>query len=72
MENWLDDARRAAAFLTRLPIPHAHDAEGFLRAMRMFPVVGAAIGLVVGGVLVVLLRLHLPPLAGAALAIGVG
>ncbi len=72
MENWLDDARRATAFLTRLPIPHAHDAEGFLRAMRAFPLVGAAIGLAVGCTLVVLLRLHVPPLAAAALAIGVG
>jgi len=72
MENWLDDARRATAFLTRLPIPHAHDAEGFLRAMRVFPLVGAVIGLAVGCLLLVLLELHLPPIAAATLAIGAG
>lgn len=72
MESWLDDLRRATAFLTRVPIPHDHDADGFLRAMRVYPLVGAAIGLAVGIVLVVLLRLNLPPVAGAALALGVG
>jgi len=72
MENWLDDLRRAAAFLTRLPIPHGHDAEGFLRAMRVFPLVGATIGLAIGGLLFALLRLHLPSLAAAALAVAAG
>jgi adenosylcobinamide-GDP ribazoletransferase len=72
MENWLDDLRRATAFLTRLPIPHAHDPAGFLRAMRVYPLVGAAVGLVVGICQLVLLRLALPPLAAAALTLGAG
>lgn len=75
MENWLDDLRRATAFLTRLPVPErrgaeVHSASSLVRAMRVFPLVGAAIGLVVGCLLLGLLRLHLPPLAAAALAIG--
>jgi adenosylcobinamide-GDP ribazoletransferase len=70
MENWLDDLRRAAGFLTRVPISQPHDADGFLRAMRVFPLVGAAIGLAVGCLLLGLLKLHLPPLAAAALALG--
>ena len=72
MENWLDDLCRAGAFLTRVPIPHAHDAEGFLRAMRAFPLVGAAIGLAAGCLQLVLLKLALPPLAAAALTLGAG
>jgi adenosylcobinamide-GDP ribazoletransferase len=70
MENWLDDLRRAGAFLTRVPIPHTHDAAGFLRSMRVFPLVGAAIGLATGCLQLVLLKLALPPLAAAALTLG--
>ncbi len=72
MENWLDDLRRAGAFLTRVPIPHTHDAAGFLRSMRVFPLVGAAIGLAAGCLQLVLLKLGLPPLAAAALTLGAG
>ena len=46
MNAWLDDLRNAVAFLTRLPMPHPHGASppDFVRAQRMFPLVGAAIG----------------------------
>ena len=51
MNDWLDDLRTAVAFLTRLPMPHPEGAmpQNFVRARRMFPVVGAAIGAAVGG-----------------------
>jgi adenosylcobinamide-GDP ribazoletransferase len=70
MENWLDDLRGATAFLTRIPIAYSHDAAGFQRAMRAYPLVGAAIGLVAGLLQLALLKLGLPPLAAAALTLG--
>src|SRR3984893_13267806 len=50
MNAWLDDLRTAVAFLTRLPMPHPIGpmAANFVRAQRMFPLVGAAIGGAVG------------------------
>src|SRR5258708_5496652 len=50
MNDWLDDLRTAVAFLTRLPMPHPEGAmpSNFVRAHRMFPLVGAAIGAAVG------------------------
>ena len=46
MNEWLDDFKTAVAFLTRLPMPHPDGAvpTNFVRAHRMFPVVGALIG----------------------------
>ena len=43
MNNWLDDLRTAVAFLTRLPMPHPMGPmpANFVRAHRMFPLVGA-------------------------------
>lgn len=70
----LVDVRIAIAFLTRLPMPHpngAHPAT-FVRALRTFPLVGAAIGLLVGLVYLGLLAIGLPNFAGAALALGAG
>ena len=42
MNEWLDDLRTAVAFLTRLPMPHPEGAmpANFVRARRMFPLVG--------------------------------
>ena len=50
MNEWLDDFKTAVAFLTRLPMPHPDGAmpANFVRAHRMFPVVGALIGAAVG------------------------
>jgi adenosylcobinamide-GDP ribazoletransferase len=72
MQEWLDDFKTAVAFLTRLPMPHPHGAipENFVRAHRMFPVVGALIGAAAGFVCLVLRWCGVPDLAAAALALG--
>jgi adenosylcobinamide-GDP ribazoletransferase len=72
MNEWLDDLRTAVAFLTRLPIPRPQGAspENFVRAHRLFPAVGAAIGGTVGLLCLGLRAIGLPDLAAAALALG--
>ena len=72
MNAWLEDLRTAIAFLTRLPMPHPQGAmpPNFVRAHRMFPLVGAAIGGAVGLVCLALRAIGLPDLAAAALALG--
>ncbi len=72
MKDWLDDLCGAVAFLTRLPMPHPHGPvpPNFTRAHRVFPVVGGAIGGVVGLLYLGLLAIGLPSLAAAALAFG--
>jgi adenosylcobinamide-GDP ribazoletransferase len=72
MNDWLEDLRTAVAFLTRLPMPHPQGAmpPNFVRAHRMFPLVGAAIGGAVGLVCLALRAIGLPDLAAAALALG--
>jgi adenosylcobinamide-GDP ribazoletransferase len=74
MNDWLDDLRNAVAFLTRLPMPHPQGAmpANFIRAQRVFPLVGAAIGAAVGLVCLGLRAAGLPDLAAAALALGAG
>jgi adenosylcobinamide-GDP ribazoletransferase len=72
MNEWLDDFKTATAFLTRLPMPHPHgpQPQNFVRAHRMFPVVGALIGAAVGLICLGLRYLGVPDLAAAALALG--
>src|SRR3954463_2064299 len=72
MNEWLNDLRTAVAFLTRLPMPHPDGARpaNFVRAHRMFPVVGAAIGGAVGLLYLAMRAMGLPDLAAAALALG--
>src|SRR6476646_488714 len=72
MNEWLDDFRTAVAFLTRLPMPHPDGAmpQNFVRAHRMFPVVGALIGAAVGLLCLGLRSVGVPDLAAAALALG--
>src|SRR5260370_10598284 len=74
MNEWLDDLRTAVGFLTRLPIPHPEGAPlaDFARAQRVFPLVGAAIGTVIGLVCLGMRRIGVPDLAAAALALGAG
>jgi adenosylcobinamide-GDP ribazoletransferase len=73
-KDWLDDLCGAVAFLTRVPMPHPHGATppNFARVHRAFPLVGAAIGVVIGIVYLGLLTLGLPSLGAAALALGAG
>jgi adenosylcobinamide-GDP ribazoletransferase len=72
MNEWFDDFRTAVAFLTRLPMPHPDGAmpPNFVRAHRMFPVVGALIGAAVGLLCLGLRSVGVPDLAAAALALG--
>jgi adenosylcobinamide-GDP ribazoletransferase len=72
MKEWFDDFKTAVAFLTRLPMPHPDGAapSNFVRAQRMFPVVGALIGAAVGLLCLGLRHLGVPDLAAAALALG--
>jgi len=72
MNEWFDDFKTAVAFLTRLPMPHPDGAipANFVRAHRMFPVVGALIGVAVGLLCLGLRYLGVPDLAAAALALG--
>jgi adenosylcobinamide-GDP ribazoletransferase len=74
MNEWLDDFKTAVAFLTRLPMPHPDGAmpPNFVRAHRMFPVVGALIGAAIGLLCLALRATGLPDLASAALALGAG
>jgi len=74
MNDWLDDLRTAVAFLTRLPMPHPSGPlpPNFVRAHRVFPLVGAAIGAAVGLCLLGLRIIGVPDLAAAALALGAG
>ena len=68
MNEWFDDFKTAVAFLTRLPMPHPDGAmpQNFVRAHRMFPVVGALIGAVVGLLCLGLRSIGVPDLAAAA------
>lgn len=72
MKSWLDDLRVATAFLTRIPMPHPEGARppNFGRMQRVFPLIGAAIGALVGLAYLGLLLIGLPVLAAAALAFG--
>jgi adenosylcobinamide-GDP ribazoletransferase len=74
MNEWLDDLLTAAGFLTRLPLlqPAGPGQANLVRAYRMFPLVGAGIGGVVGLVCLGLRGLGVPDLAAAALALGAG
>src|SRR6478736_8261343 len=72
MNEWFDDFKTAVAFLTRLPMPHPDGAspQNFVRAHRMFPLVGAMIGAAVGLLCLGLRYAGVPDLAAAALALG--
>jgi len=72
--EWMDDLSLAVGLLTRVPMPHpvAATTEDLARAQRVFPLVGALIGLVVGLVDRCLLAMSVPALAAAVLALGAG
>ena len=74
MRGWFDDLRTAVAFLTRVPMPHPPGVNSihFIRASRLFPLVGGFIGASVGLLCIGLRATGVPALAAAALAIGAG
>lgn len=74
---WLEDLRLAIAFSTRLSLVGSdatpgHDPARIRRALRMAPLAGILVALVVAAVFVVLDGLSLPPLAAALLAVAAG
>ena len=60
----------AVGFLTRVPVHLRLDARDVARGVPFFPLVGAAVGAISGGV-AVLLYPHVPALAAAGVALGV-
>ncbi|HYD69111.1 adenosylcobinamide-GDP ribazoletransferase [Azospirillum sp.] len=69
--TWLDEIALATVFMTRLPVRLRLDPEVDLhaRSMGWFPLVGAAVGLLAGGVYALALGLNLPAMAAALLAL---
>jgi adenosylcobinamide-GDP ribazoletransferase len=74
MNEWLDDLRLAVAMLTRIPMPHPDGASppNLARVHRLFPLVGAGIGAVIGLIDLGLAATGMPAMAAAALALGGG
>jgi adenosylcobinamide-GDP ribazoletransferase len=64
----------AARFLTRVPVPFARtvDAPPLNQTMRMFPLVGAIIGLAIAGVAFGLSAINVPSLLACLLAVAFG
>jgi adenosylcobinamide-GDP ribazoletransferase len=71
LASLLVDIKVAAIFLTRLPLawPAGADATSLNRAMRLFPLVGAALGLAGAALQALALWLGAPPLVAALLAL---
>jgi adenosylcobinamide-GDP ribazoletransferase len=71
--RWWGEFCRAAAFLTRLPLPAPPDPAGapLAEAGWAFPLVGLVVGLLSGIAYAVAVLLRLPPLAAALIAVGV-
>jgi adenosylcobinamide-GDP ribazoletransferase len=72
LDGVVDDLKLSAGFLTRVPVAWLGmlpERPDFRRAVRVFPLIGAFIGIGGGIVLVVAARLGVPPLVAAALAI---
>lgn len=72
--DWTCDVSLAIGLLTRLPLPQPDGAlpQGFARAQRAFPLVGAVIGLLIGLFDRAMLGIGIPALAASALALGAG
>ena len=71
-EALLEDFKTSAGFLTRLPgawLSLDGARPDFRRAARLFPLVGALVGIVGGIVLLLAHWFHVPPLVSAALAV---
>ncbi|HEY2891498.1 MAG TPA: adenosylcobinamide-GDP ribazoletransferase, partial [Dongiaceae bacterium] len=72
LRDWWDDAKTAAAFLTRLPITPAAGNGSLAQASRAFPLVGLLVGGVCALIYVIAVDLGLTALLGAALAVAAG
>lgn len=66
------DAGTTLSFMTRIPVPSASGTSGNLaRSHRIFPLIAAMIGAVIGAIYLILSELNVPALAAAAIALGV-
>ena len=63
--QWLDDVRLAAGFLTRLVPPPGGVIRPLARAVRVFPLVGAGLGMGAGLVYILARGSDLPPVLAA-------
>lgn len=72
--RWWGEFCRAAAFLTRLPLtpPPEQATAPLAESSWAFPLVGLVIGLLSGLAYALAAWLHLPPLAAALIALGLG
>ena len=66
---WLSDVSSACGLLTRLPVLGARDAWNAARATRVYPLVGALVGLIGGGVYWLCQLVALPSLPSALIAV---
>ncbi len=71
LRDWRDEIHASAIFLTRLPIrwPGEMPPDLAARSLRAGPVVGAAIGLLAGGLYVLMAWAGVPALAAALIAV---
>lgn len=66
------DVGTALSFMTRIPVPSAGGTpDNLARSHRIFPLVAAIIGAIIGSVYLALIRMNVPALAAAAIALGV-
>jgi adenosylcobinamide-GDP ribazoletransferase len=72
LQDWWDDARTAAAFLTRLPISAPAGGGNLAQASRAFPLVGVLVGGVCALIYVIAVDLGLTALLAAGLAVAAG
>ncbi len=70
----LAEVLHALGFLTRIPVPFIRtiDPPPLAHTMRMFSIVGALIGALIGVALLGFARLHVPPILAAVLAVSAG
>jgi adenosylcobinamide-GDP ribazoletransferase len=71
LNRWLIDLSLATALLTRVPAgqPQGVAPADFARAVRAYPLIGAAVGAVAGAVMLAALQVGIPPLVAACLAL---
>lgn len=66
------DMGTTVSFMTRIPVPSASAAPSNLaRSHRIFPLIAAGIGSIIGLVYFILAKMNVPALAAAAIAMGV-
>ncbi len=72
LQDWWDDVRTAAGFLTRLPVRLPESTGSLAQASRAFPLVGALVGGLSAIVYAIAVNLGLTALLSAGLAVGAG